>query len=112
MACSVSSLDWARIHCAKPGRFSDSQYAAIEMYWYAENSSFLICSFIALSTAVPSKVPSFFSSFATSLPLLYRSLDRVPARIADEPVGVYCVVLVVGTGRKGDRLVMIPVACC
>src|SRR5918992_6198389 len=73
MACSVSSLDWARIHCAKPGRFSDSQYAAIERYWYAEKSSFLICSFIASSTALPSKVTSSFSSFAMSRPPLYRS---------------------------------------
>src|SRR5918997_678337 len=73
MACSVSSLDWARIHCANPGRFSDSQYAAIERYWYAENSSFLIWSFIASSTALPSKVISSFSSFALSLPPLYRS---------------------------------------
>src|ERR671913_2248078 len=108
MACSVSSLDWARIHCANPGRFSDSQYAAIERYWYAENNSFLICSFIASSTALPSKVISSFSSFAKSLPLLYRSPDGEPARIADEPVGVYWVVLMVGTVGKGAPVVMIP----
>jgi hypothetical protein len=53
-------------------------------------------------------VPSFFSSFAISLPLLYRSPDGEPARIADEPVGVYWVVLMVRTAGKGDPVVMIP----
>jgi hypothetical protein len=53
-------------------------------------------------------VISSFSSFAKSLSLLYRSPDGEPARIADEPVGVYWVVLMVGTVGKGAPVVMIP----
>jgi hypothetical protein len=56
-------------------------------------------------------VISSFSSFAKSLPLLYRSPDGEPARIADEPVGVYWVVLMVGTVGKGDPVVVIPDTC-